>query len=580
MKTSIRSARRPRLTVDALERRDTPAGSVTAVYSGGVLALIGDVGANHVQISAVPDGSGSDVVVTGIDGTQIFGQTEFEGVRAIRANLKGGDDILSADPAAPFALGGALSVDLGDGNNALDLQPASNLGLGALTVRATSGADVIRMTGPDGGPSWVVGNVHLALGEGGSTTTLSGLDILGRMNLAAGEGDDSLTTDDVRIGRPAGFAGARTGSVTVSGGKGAMTVETTDSALPATTLSARGPATWNALNSSFVSLSATSGDSAQVAFTDSFALRGVSVTGGPKGAAKLSLTGANQVSTGPVAVRGGDAEVTITDAPAAHLGKLDVVGWNTARFATDGSAVQVDGQASVKATHGTATMSAAGHQAEFLKGLTVHGWDATNVSFATTGTGEEASSIAGDLVITGGKGDDVVRVNEHLQVDGHMRVSAGAGSNLIDLGGETTGMIVSGRMTLTTAQGDDDIKLRQMDVRGPVSIFSGEGADQLSLQGPSLFAGAVLIDQGGGSDSMAVGTESQGVRFNGPVSIRQGTGDDRMTLDASPGDASGVAFAVPGSRIDGGSGTDTLNQTLIEAGIGANVRFVNYENRG
>ena len=78
---------------------------------------------------------------------------------------------------------------------------------------------------------------------------------------------------------------------------------------------------------------------------------------------------------------------------------------------------------------------------------------------------------------------------------------------------------------------------------------------------------------------MAFGTEADGVLFNGLVSIRQGAGDDRMNANVA-GDATGVAFKVPGSRIDGGIGTDTLTQMLIDVGIGANVRFLNYETRG
>jgi hypothetical protein len=212
-----------------------------------------------------------------------------------------------------------LSVDLGDGNNSLDLRPTGNLGLGGLTVRATSGADVMQMIGPDGGPSWVAGPVDLSFGEGGSSTTLANLDILGRLNLVAGEGDDSLSTDDVRIGRPAGPGPVLSGSVSLSGGKGAMTVETTDSAFPITTLTARGPVTWNAHDSSFISLSASSPDGAQVTFADSSATRGVSVTGGPKGTARFWLSGENPVFIGPVAVRGSDAEVAIADAPMCGL---------------------------------------------------------------------------------------------------------------------------------------------------------------------------------------------------------------------------------------------------------------------
>ena len=213
MKTITRSARRTRLNVDSLERRDTPAGSITAAFSSGVLTLTGDVAANHVQIRRRPGrvrrrrdrhrhGRHDDPGPNRVRGSPGHsGQPERRRRHAV------------CRPQLSLVLGGALSVDLGDGNNSLDLRPTGNLGLGGLTVKATSGADVMHLVGPDGGPSWVAGPVDLSFGEGGSTTTLGHLDILGRLNLIAGEGDDSLTTDDVRIGRPAGPGPVLSGSI-------------------------------------------------------------------------------------------------------------------------------------------------------------------------------------------------------------------------------------------------------------------------------------------------------------------------------------------------------------------------------
>ena len=56
------------------------------------------------------------------------------------------------------------------------------------------------------------------------------------------------------------------------------------------------------------------------------------------------------------------------------------------------------------------------------------GSKATDVSFATTGIGDAGSVISGDLVVTGGKGDDAVRTNENLRINGNVRMSLGAGT--------------------------------------------------------------------------------------------------------------------------------------------------------
>jgi hypothetical protein len=575
MKASHRSVRRPRLTVDALERRDNPAGSVTALYANGVLTLTGDAQANLVQISAAPTLTGSEVILTGLDNTRIVGDTQFEGVRAVRANLKGGGDAISADPGLPFALSGGLSVDFGTGDSTLNLQPSDTLALGSLTVHAGRGADAITLAGPDGGTNRISGPMSLKVGDGGSATTLSNLDVLGRMTLSAGDGDDTLSMDHVRVGQPSGPGGVQAGSTQVSGGKGGLLVDLTNGTMPTMGLSAVGPVQMTATGSNFAALTATSRDSAQVSFTDTIAFRGVTVTGGPKAAAGFAMSG-DHAAVGPVTVHGGDADVEVSDASAGRIGTLDVLGSTSARFDADGSVLRVDGPASVKATAGTATLSAAGTQVLWAKNLSVSGWDHSEVSFNTTGADEAVSRIGGSLVITGGKGDDSVRANENLHVAGDLRMALGDGANTVSLGGDVPGMAVDGQVSIKTGKDSDSILLQNFAVRGPMSISTGAGDDYLNIQGQSTIMSTVAMDQGAGADTMAIGTEADGVTFEGVVSIRQGTGDDQMIVGV-PDDPAAVTFSVPGSRIDSGAGTDTLAQSVAWAGKKGNVEFLHYE---
>jgi hypothetical protein len=417
--------------------------------------------------------------------------------------------------------------------------------------------------------------MSLKLGNGGSVTTLSNLDIRDRMTLSGSDGDDSLSLDHVRVGQPSGPGGVQVGSAQVSAGKGGMSVDLTNGTMPTMSLSATGPVQMTATGSSFAALTATSGDSAQVSFADTIAFRGVTVTSGPNATARFSMSG-DHAAVGPVSVHGGDADVEVTDAPAGRIGTLDVLGLTSARFGTDGSVLRIDGPTSVRATAGTATLSAAGTQVLWAKNLSVGGFDHSEVSFDTTGTGDSSSRIGGSLVVTGGQGDDSVLANENLHVAGDVRMALGDGANTVVLGGEVPGMAVDGQMSIKTGKDSDSVLLQNFDVRGPVSISTGAGDDHLSIQGQSTFKSAVTIDQGAGADTMAIGTAADGVTFAGVVYIRQGAGDDQMIVGV-PDDPAAVTFAVPGSRIDGGTGADTLAQSVVWVGKKGNVEFLDYE---
>ncbi|HVK11120.1 MAG TPA: hypothetical protein VM597_20290, partial [Gemmataceae bacterium] len=520
-----------RLALSPLEARDNPAGSVAATFSGGVLTLTGDAFANAVQISAVPDGSGADVVLTGLDDTAIDGPTEFEGVRSIRANLKGGADAVSADPGAAFVLRGSLMLDLGDGDNTVDLQPADQLALGGLTVRAADGADTVKLVGPEGGMNRTIGALDLSYGPGNSTTDLAGVHIVGRLAVAAGEGDDALTTEDVRVGRPGPGPGNQIGSVQVNGGKGALTVTAESSAFPATTVSARGAVALSATDGSFAALAATSPADAQVELTSTPVRRDLTVTAGPDGAAGVALSGEG-TSTGRLTVSGGTAEATIADSPLAFVGGLTVTGRTEAEFAADGSAVQVGGPAAVRATAGTASLSAGGERVTFLKSLIVSG-NGTDVSFDTTATGTDMSAVHGDFIVTGGKQSDTVKATENFRVGGDVRLALGGGDNVVALGGEAAALLIGGRLDVLGGEGADEMTLTRLIANGPVSIVTGGGADTVGIQGASVYRRSVFIDQGAGDDALAIGTESGGVVFTGPVTIRQGPGADTLAVEAS-----------------------------------------------
>ena len=130
-----------------------PAGLITASLSPtGLLTITGDDDANEVTIAI----TGAAVTLTPDVGTKInlkpTGMAEtFTGpVTSIKADLKGGADIVRIDGLLPFVVSGAVFFNLGDGNNTLDLTTAGLIELGSLTVKAGDGSDTVTIDGGAG----------------------------------------------------------------------------------------------------------------------------------------------------------------------------------------------------------------------------------------------------------------------------------------------------------------------------------------------------------------------------------------------------------------------------------------------
>ena len=161
--------RRPRLGLESLEPRDTPAGTVTASVAAGVLTLAGDDADNVVEIQQTEAGT---FALVGTN-TQVPGGS-FAGVKSIVARLGDGNDQLTlsavvdldGDGPLDFGVAGAVKIDLGDGDNQLTAVTAGTISLGSLTVLAGDGQDHVTVSGGTGTGSQVAGNVVVSLGLG------------------------------------------------------------------------------------------------------------------------------------------------------------------------------------------------------------------------------------------------------------------------------------------------------------------------------------------------------------------------------------------------------------------------------
>lgn len=192
--------RRTALCLEPLEARDVPAGDVIASVSRGTLTLTGDDFGNSVELLVTPTG----VTVTGVS-TSVNGQPEltavpFGPITSIRAQLVGGDDFLRFNAASDLTSIRSATIDLGDGSNTFYLQLTGKLTLGGLTYIGSDGQDNLRISAGAGLGSRIGGTTSLNFGGGGSSTTITNVDLLG-LKATAGPGDDRVELDHSKVAK-------------------------------------------------------------------------------------------------------------------------------------------------------------------------------------------------------------------------------------------------------------------------------------------------------------------------------------------------------------------------------------------
>jgi hypothetical protein len=114
----METAMNNRLQFEQLENRALLAVSVTTGKQG-LLSIVGDSAGDVVEVDGTGAAGQVNVYVNGsYEGT-------FDGIKTIKANLKGGDDELHL---SAIHIGGAVSVDMGGGEDLFDLDTQSVAG--------------------------------------------------------------------------------------------------------------------------------------------------------------------------------------------------------------------------------------------------------------------------------------------------------------------------------------------------------------------------------------------------------------------------------------------------------------------
>ena len=520
-------SRTPRLRLQPLEDRCTPAGVVRATLAGGVLSLSGDDAPNTVAVgfadgtvTLTPDATTAINAAEPGEAVTLTGQA-----RSLRAVLRGGVDTLTFDPAADVVLPDGASFNLGDGENTLSLVTAGRVELGRLAVTAGEGLDTVNVDAGVG-LGRVRGPVTFNYGDGASVTRLFDLRLPGPAGVAfksspVGIGSSSVHMDAVDLAGPIGLGVRNRGA----------SFQIYNSHL--SRLVHRN----NAIDLNFNLVNTDVAGAIDLAGTRDVRLTLQGNVGGP-----VRVTGAQALFSSHGATIAGDLTVTGTVAAGASTSESFTVR-----------------DVRVVSPLGTAGFAARGSVSEVaINGdLTVDGGAGAGITFSTGPYAE----VQGDVRLLGGPVKGPVGNSFGLvlqcRVHGDVTLDMPGGNNGITIGTPESHVELGGALTIRTGTGNDVMRLAAA-VRGPIRIDTGSGADKLTVDGGAAFDRSFTADLGSGDDvfevGQAVGAPSPAT-FTGVVTVRGGKGNETLRLGRANGDANTLArFLAIGNRIDGGAG--------------------------
>ena len=212
--------------------------------------------------------------------------------------------------------------------------------------------------------------------------------------------------------------------------------------------------------------------------------------------------------------------------------------------------------------------------------------NANNTSLAAIGGSLSIRNASGDSATGDTVGDVLVKGNVTLAlgsgafkatvaaqhattgptIDGNLTVAAAvAGAAKVALGAGGTGLTVKKNLTVRSGNRLAAVALDDLRVTGTTGIFTGAGADTVSIDGAaadsgSTFGGAFSLGTGPGADALAIGSGSAAgatTTFNGSVLVSLGIGDDALKLAT----AGKVDFTTKVPVFDGSTGTNTKTVT-------------------
>lgn len=530
----FRPIRRSFLQLEHLEDRSVPAGVVSANLSAaGLLTIVGDDQANVFTL----DLSGASPVLSpdlttdvgagpGVD-FPVSGGT----AKSLKVALAGGNDSVTIANVQDFILTGSAKIDLGDGNNTLNLTTNKKIELGSLSYTGGDGTDTVSVVA-GAGLGKVTGAASFNFGLGNSTTTLTEMKFTGPQglkltNTGGTSSLSTLTATKVEVSKAVSVASkgnyqATFGLSTIGSvsGKGLTVVVNLN------TTTVKGNVKLNTMFTSSVN-----GNSANINGNIDLIGRDPGL-----GFAITSWIGTNNVT--------------------GHINQFGA--WDAALTMLPGANMLFAGDVSLRGEIGAVTTSGA-------LALTINGnlkmrGRQMNASFATTAQSE----VKGNLKITSGifpGSTFVFTTNRFFRADKDVSLSFGNPNATVTIGDGVSQVLIAGNLRIKSENGNDTITLNNVAVSKTTTIATGAGADTLTIDRGSVFTGTFSADVGAGDDIVAI-AQSTGAPaelvFNAKTTIKAGDGNDTLRLGLATGGPGGDTFSkavfAAGGTIDGGAG--------------------------
>lgn len=514
------------LAAESLERRSMLAISViSASISGDVLSLVGDDLDSAVTFRV----NAGDVVLTPGADTRINANAPGQAVtlsgviRSLKADLKGGSDRIAADAAAPLALPGGATINLGSGNNVVQLStPELPLQLGAVSITAAAGSDDVEIRGKAG--STIAGTLSMKLGDGDSTATFGGISLgSSSLTFTSGAGRDQLS-----------MSGVTGGTVAVAAGLGEVEFIGTGIDVGAVTLSGERP----------------------IVQVDTSKLKGIKVAGQLDTRLLLStIEVAGAVAASAVAP-GGDVEMAISN----FILYGDLVATTAGLGAIARVTLGAGGDGSAYATGNLFARAAGTDGGVILKTTSVVNFEgAKSISLLAPGLGGSVSAEFGDRFLA----ETAAFTATAAALAGRVNIISSVGIRassiaLVGWGGAALesrdgSVATGGDVRVASARGDASLLVRGLDVKG-VSVIAGRDA-AFSFDGAGDGIDdvrAALVVRGGRDASVVAGASDPAAKFSVLGSLSCTAGLDAVLRFPSVQTvfAVGGSCAVKGARAE------------------------------
>lgn len=527
----------------------------------GKITVNAGVGQDFINFDAI-DVAGHVLLNTGQGQTSVY----FKGTNnQISGDLKltsgWGDDLIEAK-GADLTIGGGAYLNFGPGKSRVDLANANSLTIsGPLSITSSTENDTVRLGETTGNVT--LGPVTIQGGAGSNNVVIRGKTntVNGGIKITNLDGFDLVQMSGITINGNLSIQNGNGGSeVFFILGKSKITGDVT-------LTNGAGDDSLNIVNDEFVvggkmlvqfgtELAIVEGNATnQINVGKSLTLTGSGLNNRIQFSSKLTVGEDLRLDNG-----GGETKFLNAVTVGRKLSYFGKLGFDSLRFS--GPSLTVNDTASWNFGKGGSYLLLGSLNQVFNSGVTILGDEGVNSVFFGSGSAVTMKRLEFKTV-----NDSELRFipdsATNLTVTGDVGLFGSKGADVAGLVGK---QVIGGKLMIDTGGGGDTVRIRTTVVGGTSMIRTGDDADLLDILN-AKFQGTVVVDMGAGGDLMTLDDSV----FNQTVSIGMGDGDDTVRIEElSTGQRTVFQKAV---QFKLGAGTDDL----LIASPGVNTDFGEFQ---